>query len=271
MTATATAAQDQQISQPPGRRLPERRGLSREEEHELAARIATGDLGARDRMLSANVGLVHAIARHFLRRGLDLDDLVSEGQLGLIRATRDFDTHFGARFITYAAYWIKQAIRQALIVQAPMIRLPVYMVRLLTRWRRAAQALSRDLGRAPSIEEVAAALGLSEAQRRMVARAQEAGRLRTKGSFGEGIDDRMLAEVPGHDGRVGERMESEEARAEVLKRLDRLDARERAVVAGHYGLDGDRATLKVVGHRMGKTGEWARKLELRALHKLRDE
>ena len=120
-------------------------------------------------MVESNLGLVHTIARDFRGRGLELDDLVGEGHLGLFRAAERFDPRFGTRFSTYAAWWIKQAIREALTNTTATIRLPAYMVRLLARWRRAERELPR--GGAPAFDEVATSLGLSEAQKGMVAAA----------------------------------------------------------------------------------------------------
>ena len=100
-----------------------------------------------------------------------LDDLIGEGNLGLIRAAEEYDPRFGTRFSTYASYWIKQAIRHALINTSATIRLPAHMVGLLTKWRRAERSLCRELGRAPSFDEVASHLGLSESQKSLVAKA----------------------------------------------------------------------------------------------------
>ena len=144
---------------------PARAGLSTQEEHELAARIANGDREARNRLVQANLGLVGTIAREFLGRGLAFEDLVAEGNLGLIRAAEEFDPRFGTRFSTYAAYWIRQAIRHALINTTSTIRLPAHMVGLLTKWRRAERALSREAGRAASFDEIASSLQLSESQK----------------------------------------------------------------------------------------------------------
>ncbi len=148
-----------------------RDGLSRDEESALAARIAAGDRGARNRLVQANLGLVVTIARRYVDGGLDLDDLVGEGNLGLIRAAEEFDPRFGARFSTYAVCWIRQAICRALMHTASTIRLPERMVGLLMKWRRADWTLGRELGKAPSFDEIASHLGLSEAKRSLVARA----------------------------------------------------------------------------------------------------
>ena len=114
--------------------------LSAVEERVLADAIARGDRDARSRMIQANLRLVVKIAREYLGRGMVLDDLIGEGNVGLIRAAEDYDPRFGTRFSTYASYWIKQAIRHALINTTATIRLPAHMIGLLTRWRRAERA-----------------------------------------------------------------------------------------------------------------------------------
>src|SRR5271170_2152911 len=148
--------------------------LSAAEECTLAEAIARGDKDARGRMIQANLRLVIKIARDYIGRGMVLEDLVGEGNLGLIRAAEEFQPRYGTRFSTYAAYWIKQSIRHALINTTSTIRLPAHMVGLLTRWRRAERALSREEGRAPSFDEIAATLRLTEAQKVLVARAHQA-------------------------------------------------------------------------------------------------
>ena len=142
-------------------------GLSVDEEREMAALIAGGD-PSHQRLVGANLGLVVAIARNFLGRGLVLDDLVGEGNLGLIRAAQDFDPEFGTRFSTYAGYWVKQAIRDALNNRTATIRLPANIVRLLIRWRRTERMLCSEGRGMPDFEEVASVLGLSSLQKSLV-------------------------------------------------------------------------------------------------------
>src|SRR6202795_4706855 len=134
--------------------------LSADEEKELAYRIETGDNEARDRMVRANLRLVVNIARGYSGKGLSLQDLIEEGNLGLLRAVEGFDPAMGTRFSTYASYWIKQSIKRALINTAKTIRIPAYMVELLSKWRRATARLAEELGRTPTPEEIARVLGL---------------------------------------------------------------------------------------------------------------
>src|SRR5438552_3602212 len=145
--------------------------LSAEEERQLAYRIEDGDSEARDRMVRANLRLVVNIARSYTGKGLGLQDLIEEGNLGLLRAVEGFDPSMNTRFSTYASYWIKQSIKRLVINTAKTIRLPAYMVELLTKWRRATAKLQEGLGRAPAEEEVAHELGLPKKKLNIIKKA----------------------------------------------------------------------------------------------------
>ncbi len=243
--------------------------LSAAEERELAEAIASGDRDARRRMIEANLRLVVKIARDYLGRGMLMDDLIGEGNLGLIRATEEFDPGFGTRFSTYASYWIKQAIRHALINTSTTIRLPAHMFGLLTKWRRAERLLCRERGGAPSFDEVAAHLGLTDNQKGLVAKARHASQLKLESSLGDEDASWSPDESLAYAQAPETAMEIGEDRAEVLRRLDRLDERERLVISLRFGLlDGSPLTLKEIGRRIGVTREWVRKIELRAVSKL---
>src|SRR5947207_2955570 len=136
--------------------------LTAKDEQDLAHLIAVGDVRARDRMVRANLRLVVNIARGYTGKGLSLQDLIEEGNLGLLRAVEGFDPAMGTRFSTYASYWIKQSIKRALINTAKTIRIPAYMVELLSKWRRATARLAEELGRTPTPEEIARVLGLAK-------------------------------------------------------------------------------------------------------------
>jgi RNA polymerase primary sigma factor len=273
MTRTSTFASD--AVRPLGRYLDEIRVdalLSADDERQLAEAIAKGDAEARARMIRANLRLVVRIARDYVGRGLALDDLVGEGNLGLIRATQEFDPEFGVRFSTYASYWIKQSIRHALLNTTATIRLPAHMVGLLTKWRRAEKVLRRDLGVDPSSECVADALGLSPAQRVMVERAFRAKKIRLDTDRAHDDDSGWRTDdATDHRDAPEVSVEASEARTEVRRRLDRLDDRERTIVSLRFGLDGNAPlTLKEIGRRLGVTREWVRKIEARAVRKLDD-
>jgi RNA polymerase primary sigma factor len=254
------------------RGMPSCRRLSRDEEHELAGLIANGDHDARNRLVQANLPLVIKIANDFRGRGLELDDLIGEGNLGLIRAAEDFDPSFGTRFSTYSAYWIKESIRRALMNTTCTIRLPAHMVGLLTKWRRAEQTLARDLGKSPTCEEVASVLGLSDTQKSLVGQARQARRFKLNKN--ESLETTRRA--PGEYWNRGDGFEATfEADDEwriLLQRMQRLEKRECTILKLRYGLRGEEPlTLKEIGRRLGVTREWVRRIELRALHKLRDD
>src|SRR5438874_333877 len=133
--------------------------LTADEEKALARRIATGDTEARDQMVRANLRLVVNIARGYTGKGLALQDLIEEGNLGLLRAVEGFDPNMNTRFSTYASYWIKQSIKRALVNTANTIRIPAYMVELLAKWRRATNPLTDELGRPPTNAETGRVTG----------------------------------------------------------------------------------------------------------------
>src|SRR6516164_9871142 len=145
--------------------------LNAEEEKVLAKRIEEGDGEARDRMVRANLRLVVNIARSYTGKGLGLQDLIEEGNLGLLRAVEGFDPSMNTRFSTYASYWIKQSIKRALVNTAKTIRIPAYMVELLAKWRRATAKLQEELGRAPTQEEVARSLNLPKKKLNIIKKA----------------------------------------------------------------------------------------------------
>ena len=243
--------------------------LSAAEERELADAIARGDRDARSRMIEANLRLVVKIARDYLGRGMLLDDLIGEGNLGLIRAAEEFDPGFGTRFSTYASYWIKQAIRHALINTTSTIRLPAHMFGLLTKWRRAERLLCREHGSAPSFDEVASYLGLTENQMSLVAKARRASQIRLESSLGDEDTSWSPDESMSCSQGPATAMEMSEDRTEILRRLDRLDERERLVISLRFGLQNETPlTLKEIGRRIGVTREWVRKIEIRAVSKL---
>src|SRR5436190_4709307 len=145
--------------------------LSAKEEKELAYRIIDGDGAARERMVRANLRLVVNIARSYTGKGLALQDLIEEGNLGLLRAVEGFDPGMNTRFSTYASYWIKQSIKRALVNSAKTIRIPAYMVELLSKWRRATAQLNDALGRPPTQEEVAKSLDLPKKKLNIIKKA----------------------------------------------------------------------------------------------------
>ena len=244
--------------------------LTAEQERSLAARVALGDPEARDHMVKANLRLVVNIARGYLGKGLGLEDLIEEGNLGLLRAVEGFDGGMETRFSTYASYWIKQSIRRAVMNQGRPIRLPAYMVNLLTKWRRATATLADQLGRTPTPDEVGAALKLSKKKLNIVKKALHANNLTpqpdSNGEDGPAIDDLLTDErTKGPDDLLIEADDLERT----LLGIEQLDDRERSVLRMRFGLDPYLPmTLREVGEHLGLTRERVRQLENHALAKL---
>ncbi|MAG93977.1 MAG: RNA polymerase subunit sigma [Planctomycetaceae bacterium] len=239
------------------------------EEKELSYRISDGDGAARDRMVRANLRLVVNIARAYTGKGLPLPDLIEEGNLGLMRAVEGFDPEMGTRFSTYASYWIKQSIKRALVNSAKTIRIPAYMVELLTKWRRASAKLQDELNRAPTSEEVAKELDLPPKKLRIVKKAIQLYNSTPQSdqsdggwSLGEMIaDDRVK-------GPEDELIDSDNL-AHVYDMLETVDPREATILRMRFGLDdADPKTLKEIGEFLGLTRERVRQIENEALGKL---
>ena len=243
--------------------------LSANEEKELAHRIADGDTAARDRMVRANLRLVVNIARAYTGKGLPLPDLIEEGNLGLLRAVEGFDPDMNTRFSTYASYWIKQSIKRALVNSAKTIRIPAYMVELLSKWRRANAKLQDQLGRTPTAEEVAAELGLPKKKLRIVKKAITLYNSTPQSDKGDG--GWTLGEMIADDRAKGpedEMIESDNL-VHVFQMLEHMDQREATILRMRFGLDdAEPRTLKEIGECLGLTRERVRQIENEALGKL---
>jgi RNA polymerase primary sigma factor len=244
--------------------------LSAQEERELAELVAIGDPLAREHMVKANLRLVVNIARGYLGKGLNLEDLIEEGNLGLMRAVEGFDGMMDTRFSTYASYWIKQSIRRAVMNNGKPIRLPAYMVSLLSKWRRATAVLTERMGRAPTHDEVGKALRLSKKKIGIVAKAIRVNN-HTPHSENSDDDGPALDNVLTDDRSKG--AESQLIEADDLDRifmhLDLLEDREATVIRMRFGLESYQPmTLREVGENLGLTRERVRQLESQALQKL---
>jgi RNA polymerase primary sigma factor len=245
--------------------------LSPREEKELAHRIAVGDSEARDQMVRANLRLVVNIARSYTGKGLALQDLIEEGNLGLLRAVEGFDPTMNTRFSTYASYWIKQSIKRALVNTAKTIRIPAYMVELLSKWRRASAKLQDELGRPATQEEIAHSLDLPKKKLSIIKKAiriynatPQTDQPETGFSLGEMLtDDR--AKTPDNE------MVEMDDLTHVLELLDKMDTREATILRMRFGLgDEEPKTLKEIGECLGLTRERVRQIESEALSKLAD-
>ncbi|WP_152049452.1 sigma-70 family RNA polymerase sigma factor [Tautonia marina] len=241
--------------------------LSAAEERSLGEASLRGDQQARERLALANLRLVVAIARDFLGRGLPMEDLVGEGNLGLLRAVQDYDPGFGVRFSTYASYWIKESIQRALKTTTAPIRLPVYLVNLLTKWHRVERELSQQTGSPPSHDEIAARLGLSLAQKQNVEQALRAHRCHV-GSPSE--ENTSFAEAVAEVEQPEARLDLLECQQTLRHGLSLLDPMERDVLTLHLGLDeGPPKPLNEISETLGLTRDRVRKLEATALRKLK--
>ncbi len=243
--------------------------LSAEEEKELANRIADGDGNARDRMVRANLRLVVNIARAYTNKGLPIQDLIEEGNLGLLRAVEGFDPDMNTRFSTYASYWIKQSIKRALINSAKTIRIPAYMVELLSKWRRATAKLDGELGRVPTQEEVAKELGLPKKKLSIVKTAIHLYNMTPQTDDDDGgwqMSDMVADERA--KGPEDELLDTDNLK-HVYRMLDTMDPREATILRMRFGLDdAEPRTLKEIGESLGLTRERVRQIESEALKRL---
>src|SRR3954451_23347246 len=244
--------------------------LTAQEERDLAERVAMGDPYAREHMVKANLRLVVNIARGYLGKGLCLEDLIEEGNLGLMRAVEGFDGMMDTRFSTYASYWIKQSIRRAVMNNGKPIRLPAYMVTLLSKWKRANEVLNEQLGRAPTPDEVGKALKLSKKKVGMVAKAIRVNEL-TPHCEGPDGDDFLLDDMLTDDRSKAPDdllIESDDLER-IFNQLDRLGEREATVIRMRFGLEPYvPMTLREVGENLGLTRERVRQLEKEAMEQL---
>ncbi|MSU69618.1 MAG: RNA polymerase sigma factor RpoD/SigA [Opitutaceae bacterium] len=245
--------------------------LTIQEEIILAKRIRRGDKAARDHMISANLRLVVKIAMDYKDFGLPLLDLISEGNIGLIKAVERFDPRKGGKLSTYAAWWIKQSIKRALANQSKTIRLPVHLVDKISKMRRTAMALTEQLGREPTDEELAIELQIPTSK---VAHLKSVSVRPTSldAPIGEDGDSATFGDIVGDDNAVSpfESLRDRNLNADLRAMVNSLDAREAEIIKLRFGLEGrDELTLEEVGKRFRVTRERIRQLEYLALSKMR--
>ena len=245
--------------------------LTAEQERQLSRRVREhSDPIAREQMVGANLRLVVKIAKEYSNPGMTLSDLVAEGNLGLLRAVEEFDPDAGVRFSTYGAWWIKQAIKRAMINAGQPIHIPAYLVKLIVKWRRARRELEARLGRPPAVEEMAKELKITQKKAGIIQQGLRAVNAPSQTGTEEtqalsemlAVEDGQAPDQPMLDASIGPML---------AKLLRRLPDREQRILELRYGLDGHEGpqrTFKEIGKIVGLTRERVRQLEKKALAEL---
>ncbi|MBI3268216.1 MAG: sigma-70 family RNA polymerase sigma factor [Planctomycetes bacterium] len=246
--------------------------LSPEQEKLLATKVRKGDKAAREEMIKANLRLVVSIAKTYVNRGLSFLDLIEEGNLGLLKAVERFDPGRDCKFSTYATWWVKQAIRRALVNTAKTVRIPSYMVEMIAKWKSTSVELAARLGRRPHVHEIAQEMNLPTESYEILKQA-----LVTSSSSARPLSLEVM--WSGRDGLADQQISPVEAAVvsegdmkHIQGLLDAIEEREAEVLRLRYGLvDGEPLTLREIGKRLGITRERVRQIEKEALRKLHQQ
>ncbi|MEQ9453531.1 MAG: RNA polymerase sigma factor RpoD/SigA [Phycisphaeraceae bacterium] len=246
--------------------------LTADEEKQLARKIINENCAkSREHMIRSNLRLVVAIAKRYMNRGLPLVDLIEEGNIGLMRAVEGFDPDQGARFSTYGCWWIKQAIKRALINAVQPIHIPAYMVELIAKWKRANREMEEQLGRQPTLNELAQHMELPPKKIRIIVKAVRASQRPTRGGSGEDNEAPTLSEMLADEKTLApdQQVSLDDDLNAIRVLLEAIDDREARILRLRYGLDGNEPmTLKEIGAEIGLTRERVRQIEIEALRKL---
>ena len=245
--------------------------LSREQEKQLARRIRKGDEGALHNLVKANLRFVVSIAKQYVNQGLSLADLINEGNMGLIKAAHRFDEKRGFKFISYAVWWIRQAMLQSLAEQSRIVRLPLNRAGTLYRIGKAARQLDQELGRSPEVEEIAKKLGLPEDEVRDTMQIANS-HLSLDASFNNDQEENSLVDYLADDTQEApDKMTYTNALSDDMQRaLSTLTDRERMILNLYFGLEGEEPlTLEEIGKKMSLTRERIRQIKEKAILRLR--
>jgi RNA polymerase primary sigma factor len=244
--------------------------LTRSEETALAKKVLKGNKSAKERMINSNLRLVVRIAKSFANMGVPLMDLISEGNIGLMKAVERYDPSRGGKFSTYGVWWIRQAVQRALSDQGRTIRLPVHLVDKIGKLRRIGANLSSELGREATDMEIAEEMGLEAAKIQLLKQASS--RPASLDAPIGGDDGGLLGDLIGDASAEDpyECMSEKSGRAELSEMIQLLNERERAIITARFGLEGkDSLTLKEVGERFSVSRERIRQIEREAISKMR--
>ena len=243
--------------------------ISVEEEVELAQRIRKGDRQALEKLTKANLRFVVSVAKQYQNQGLSLPDLVNEGNLGLIKAAEKFDETRGFKFISYAVWWIRQSILQAIAEQSRIVRLPLNQVGSVNKINREVNRFEQEHERRPSIDEIAAKVDLPEDK------IEDALKVNTRhisvdAPFTEGDETSLLDILPNQDSPMADKaLVAESLRNEISRALQTLNERERNIIEAFFGINQPEMTLEEIGDKFGLTRERVRQIKEKAIRRLR--
>jgi len=243
--------------------------ISAEEEVELAQRIRKGDQKALERLTKANLRFVVSVAKQYQNQGLSLPDLINEGNLGLLKAAERFDETRGFKFISYAVWWIRQSILQALAEQSRIVRLPLNQVGSVNKINREINRFEQENERRPSIEEIAEKIDLPE-DKIDEAMNVNGHHVSMDAPFVDGEDNSLLDILTNEDAPMADTsLVTESLKSEIQHALTILNERERNVIEASYGINGPELTLEEIGEKFGLTRERVRQIKEKAIRKLR--
>ena len=243
--------------------------LTVDEEVELAQQIRKGDRKALERLTKANLRFVVSVAKQYQNKGLSLPDLINEGNLGLIKAAEKFDETRGFKFISYAVWWIRQSILQAIAEQSRIVRLPLNQVGSVNRIARELNKFEQENERRPSVEEMADRIDLPE-EKIADAMKMNTHHVSMDAPFAEGDDNSLLDILPNNDSPATDNeLDMESLRAEISRALDILNDREKKVIKAFFGIGTSEMTLEEIGDKYNLTRERVRQIKDKAIRRLR--